>query len=138
VTPAKAAAGAVQKAMFARASTDPVLAGLGVAVVDDTSKAVKPYIAIGDGEEAPDNAHGEFGRTVTEVLDIWSEQRGWAEAEAILSRLCELFDHQPLPLEGHRAVSCRFTHAARIRSATEPYDRHIAARFTVTTAQTTE
>lgn len=130
-------AGPVQQAVYARLAADAALAALGATVVDDTDEAQVPYVVIGAGTEAPDNAHGEFGRTVAAVVDIWSGQPGFAEANAILDRLVQLLDHQPLPLAGpHRTVAVRFETAVRLRDPTPPHERHIAAHFRVVTAQT--
>jgi hypothetical protein len=126
----------VQKAIFERLSADTELADMGVTVTDDAAEAQTPYVVIGAGDETPDNAHDQFGRNVTEVLDIWSGQPGFTEANRILDRICQLLDHQPIFLTGHRGVAVRFTNAMRMRDPSEPFDRHIAAHFLVVTAQT--
>jgi hypothetical protein len=128
---------AIQTALYATLSADAILTvELGFAVVDDASNAAYPYVAIGAGTENPDNAHGEFGRTSTQVLDIWSDQPGFTQANRALARICELVDHHLLDLVGHRVVSCRFENAVRMRDPTEPFLRHIAATFRVVTVQT--
>lgn len=127
----------VQQAFFQTLSTDPQLQALGALIVDDADKTTpKPYVVIGAGDETPDNAHDQFGRNLTEVIDIWSAQPGFLEADRILSRIVQLLDHQPIFLTGHRGVVVRFTNAIRMRSEREPYYRHIAAHFLVVTAQT--
>lgn len=129
----------IQLAFYTLLSADAVLTGeLGFAVFDDADKGTPyPYLSIGTGTEAPDNAHNEFGRTSTQVLDFWFDQPGYTLGNRALSRVCQLVDHQPLALTGHRAVSCRFEHAARMRDPREPHPRHIAATFRVVTAQNT-
>lgn len=138
MSPATSPAETIQRAFYTALSTDAQLTSdLGFTVVDDTKNAPYPYIVIGAGTEAPDNAHNEFGRTSTQTVDIWSDQPGFTQANRALSRVCELVDHQQLVLTGHRAVSCRFENAVRMRDPAEPFPRHIAATFRVVTAQNT-
>jgi hypothetical protein len=127
----------IQVAVFVRASTDAALATLGAAVVDDTDGAPYPYVSIGEGTETADNAHDQFGRDSTITLHVWSSESGFQQANRIANRLVQLFDHQPLTVEGHRVVAVRALTLTRLLDPREPFVRHVAVPFRVVTAQQT-
>jgi hypothetical protein len=134
---AESPAEAIQIAVYTRAAADAELAAIGAPVVDDTDGASYPYVSIGEGTETADNAHDQFGRDSTITLHVWSAERGFTQANRIANRLVQLFDHQPLTVEGHRVVAVRALTITRLRDPREPFVRHVAVPFRVVTAQDT-
>lgn len=129
----------LQLAMYQRMTGDAALTGLATGGVHDfvPEDRVYPYITLGEIIETPDNRHGGFGRSIVVILHVWSRARGFAEALEIKARIVELFDHQPLAVDGQHVVSVRFEQARTLTDPKEPGDiRHVPVRFRVTTEQT--
>lgn len=125
----------VQAAFYARMVGDALLMDMVTGVHDETPEdAAYPYITFGGFTESADNAHGEFGRRTVVSLDVWSAYGGFGELNAILWRLQELFDEQPLDVVGCRHVSTRFEFAQNMKDS-DPKLRHGHIRFRVTTGR---
>lgn len=125
----------VQTALYTRLGADEALLALAKGVYDEVPEdAVLPYVVLGDAVETPDNDHTSFGAVVVVTFEIWSDYRGTREITAIAGRMCEVLDHQPLDVVGHKVIAVRSMQLqpmkeaiARIRRATQ--------RFQVVTQQ---
>lgn len=124
----------VQQAFYDRMTGDPTLMAMAGVWDYVPENASHPYVVLGEAIETPRNAHGEFGRETVETLHVWSRSRGFSEALTILSRLVELFDHQPLTVDGQDMISVRYEFSQALRDP-DPEIRHIPIRFRVTTEQ---
>lgn len=87
---------------------EPGLAALGVTGVYDLrgvpQNATFDYIIIGDCIEQGENTLGRRGYMLTYTIRVWSRGRGTSYATAIISRINQLLDQQPLTLSGHTHV----------------------------------
>jgi hypothetical protein len=135
--PAGYAAGALQRALYARLAGDPVLVAAGCGVWDDVPEdAAMPYLTLGEAVEVPSSSHDRPGRQVLVTLHVWSRYRGMAEANAVAGRVVELLDHQQrqIPVAGHHLVAFRFVDAVPQRDP-DPLIRHVPVRFRAETFQ---
>lgn len=133
--PRIAAADRIQRACFARMSADEALDAMVSGVFDEVPEEAEfPYVTLGEAIEAPDNAHDSYGAKTAVAFHIWSDYRGYLEANTIGSHLQSLFDHQPLEIEGHRLVAMRFRQQTPMRDP-NPKIRHVIVRFDVVTEQ---
>jgi hypothetical protein len=127
--------------MYERMTDDPDLMGMVTGVFDKIPEdELRPYVVIGEAIETPDNNHGQFGRQSVETFHIWSDHAGFSEGLRIKNSIIELFDHQPLDVEGQHVVSVRYEFSQTLREVfydPEPNIRHIILRFRVTTEQRT-
>jgi hypothetical protein len=125
----------VQLAIHQRLTGDDILMNLVTGVFDQVPEdQPHPYVRIGEHLSVPDNTHDSFGREVTVTLHVWTRARGNATGQAIADRVGVLLDHQPLTVEGHRAVSVRQEFDQALRDP-DPEVRHHVMRFRVTTTQ---
>ena len=125
----------LQTAMYQRMVADDTLMGMVSGVFDDVPEGqAKPYVVIGEAIETPRNNHGQFGRETVVTLHIWSEHAGFSEALNIQNTTVELFDHQPLSVDGQHVVSVRYEFSQPLRDP-DPHIRHGVIRFRVTTEQ---
>lgn len=126
-----------QAAVYAKLTGDSMLMTMVEGVFDGEAPegTAYPYVTLGDAIETPDNAHGAFGRQTVQTLHVWSEYRGYAEANAIAYRLQELLDHQPLTITGHRHVVTRFEFAQTLPDPDRPGLRHVPVRFRIITSK---
>lgn len=100
------------------------------------------YVRIGDHLSVPDNAHGQFGRQITETIHIWTKARGNRKGQEIAERIGALLDHQPAALEAflpaeyaaHRIVAVRQEFDQALADP-DPQIRHHVLRFRITTSQ---
>lgn len=130
----------MQKALLVRLAGDSTLMGLlGGAgrIVDQIPEgSLYPHIRLGESLSIPDNAHGQYGREVTQTLHVWTKTRTNAQGQDIAARANELLDHQPaaLIIEGHKTVSirCEFDQAL---TDPDPQIRHHVLRYRVVTEQ---
>lgn len=127
--------GPIQEAVYGVLAADAALGGLVSGVFDEVPEtAAYPYVVIGEALEQPDNRHGTFGRQTVITLHVWSKSRGFAEGNAIASRVVALLDHQPLTVVGRHHVVTRYEFSQTLRDP-EPHVRHIPIRFRILTEQ---
>lgn len=123
-----------QKALYMLFTSDIPLMAMVTGVFDRVPERQPfPYIRIGSATETPDNAHGQFGRETVQSVDIWSDYRGFAEADLAANRVQALLDHKPLVVPGREHVSTRYEFGQTL-SDPETELRHIVLRFRITTA----
>lgn len=134
--PRKSVAAPIQAAAYERMSVDEALLTLASGgVYDEVPEiVVYPYVVLGEAIEMPDNSHSNFGAKTDVAFHIWSDYRGYLEANTIAGRLVELFDHVPLTIVGHRVVAVRFKQNTPMRDP-NPSLRHVIVRFQVVTEQ---
>lgn len=102
--------------------------------------ATYPYVAVGDHLSIPDNAHGTYGRDITETVHVWTQTRTMKEGQGIANIVTALLDHRvtevtaALALSGHRCVSIRQEFDQALRDP-DPQLRHHVVRFRLETAQ---
>jgi hypothetical protein len=125
----------IQTAFYQRMTGDPDLMQVVSGVFDEVPESEqKPYVVLGEAIETPRNNHGQFGRETVETLHVWSDHAGFSEALTIKNLLIELFDHQPLTVDGQHVVSVRYEFSQTLRDP-NPDLRHVVLRFRVTTEQ---
>lgn len=134
----------VQTALYRLLSDDETLLDLAPGGVHDQVPETQtmPWVRIGDHLSIPDNAHGKFGREITETIHVWTRARGNATGQAIARRIGELLDHQAAALEaagaddldGHRIVSVRQEFDQALPDP-DPQIRHHILRFRIITSQ---
>ena len=134
----------IQVAVYRLLSEDETLLDLAPGGVHDEvpETQVMPWIRIGDHLSIPDNAHGQFGRQITETVHVWTRRRGNATGQAIAARVGELLDHQAAALQaagaddldGHVIVSVRQEYDQALVDP-DPQIRHHVLRFRIITAQ---
>lgn len=85
------AAQAVQTALFGVLS-DPVT-GLAVPVYDFVPDGAEfPYVTLGSGVEVRFDVHGRGGRSGLYVIDVWSRERGFKQAQEVAVAIDTLLD----------------------------------------------
>jgi hypothetical protein len=125
----------VQEAFYLKVTNDAALMALVEGVYDHVPEGADyPHLVIGDATEVPRKAMGMRGWRATETVHIWTKQRGFSQALAILKRLDDLFDEQPLDVEGLHTVSVRLEFSQTLKDP-DPEIRHIPCRFTITTEE---
>jgi hypothetical protein len=125
---------AVQSAVFARLSADPLLAGKVLDYVPDGTPF--PYIRIGEASDSPDNSLTSRGWSTLITVHVWSQGHGFAEALALAKRVAELLDLQPLTVNGFGHVATRYESAQTLVDPEPPGDvRHVPISFTVITKE---
>lgn len=131
-----AAAAPIQRAMYAVAVADQTLSDLvGGRVFDEVpEKPALPFVVLGDAEETPSNTHDCFGSSTVVTFHVWSDYRGTLEGNTIAGRLIELFDHQPLTVDGHTVIVVRHKANQPMRDS-DPRIRHVPVRMQVVTEQ---
>jgi len=127
----------VQSAVYAVLTGDVTLAGMITGVFDGQAPegTAYPYVSYGPAIETPDSAFGVHGRATLVTLDVWSEYRGMAEANAIMSRIHELLAEQPLMVPGFVHVATRFEFGQTLVDPDRPGLRHGVLRFRVYTSK---
>jgi hypothetical protein len=106
----------VQAAVYAllvpSGSIDTTLASLGVVGVFDWRKVPQnqpfDYVTLGDITETPENTLGRRGYVLNFAIHIWSRYLGTQAPSAMLERINELIDQEPLTLATHAHVSTRY------------------------------
>jgi hypothetical protein len=122
----------VQAAIYDTLTSDMTLAGL-AGVYDNVPEAVAyPYIVIGEGIETPANAHNEFGSRVSTTLHVFSEYRGYLEANTIVDRIMTLLDHENITIDGRDLVAIRHEQTVLMHDS-DPDVRHAVIRFSFET-----
>lgn len=126
--------GVIQEAIFARIDQDPESPD----VYDHVSEgAPHPYVVIGDTVTTPDNTHSGFGWRTIATLEVWVKERGYKQANAIKNRLVQLFDHQPLVLDGFHTVVVKHEFDQTLRDP-DPRLRRAILRLVIETEQDRE
>ena len=126
----------IQEAIYAIALADDELKQtLGAGVYDYVpEEAERPYVVIGEAFTTPDNAHGSIGWLTVSTLSVWSDERGFRQVHQIKNRLIQLFDHQPLEIEGFHHVETRFDFDQTLRDP-QPTLRRALVRLRTATEQ---
>jgi hypothetical protein len=125
----------VQGAIYDTLTSDVELMGL-AGVYDNVPENVAyPYVVIGEGVETPSNNHGDFGSRVSATLHVFSEYRGYAQANAIVNRLMTLLDHNyGIVISGRNLVAIRHEQTVLTsNNDSDPDVRHAVVRFTFET-----
>lgn len=130
---------AVQAEIYAVLKAD---AGLMTAVSNNLFDEVPdnygdfPYVQLGEINETPDNVMGPNGqgRTVEQTIHIYSQAKGWLEAQNILEFLVKDIDLTLLPNPaGWKTYSSLYTFGREIRDPDGT--RHIVAKFQIRVGQ---
>jgi hypothetical protein len=111
---------ALRKAIRAALIADPALSGLlgGAFVFDEAPRgAALPYVAFGDSQTRDWSTATDRGIEQFLPLNIWSQQRGLAEALTIAARVTDLLDDAALALDGWRLVNLRLVASETKREA---------------------
>ncbi|MGH9204209.1 MAG: DUF3168 domain-containing protein [Vicinamibacterales bacterium] len=125
----------IQEAIYDRASADDELKALDAEIYDYVPEdAPRPYVVIGEAFTTPDNTHGEIGWVTISTLSIWSDDRGFRQAHLVKDRIVQLFDHQPLTVEGFHHVETRFEFDQMLRDP-QPTLRRALLRLRTATEQ---
>lgn len=140
---ANSAMGPVQKEIYTLLTGDATLTGLlatynsAPAVFDEVPAAGYsdfPYIQLGEINETPSNTFGRVGRDVRQTIDIYSQAKGWKEAQDILEQLCRLIDLTLLPNPtGWTTQLSEYVFGREIRDPDGT--RHIVAQFRINVTQ---
>lgn len=88
-----------------------------------------PYLVMGDETAEVWDARSHSGALHRLSFEIWSRGRGFAEAKAILSALCDALDDPPLTLSRGRLIHLRFERSETAREE-QGETRRIRAVFT--------
>ena len=121
----------LQKAIFAALSQDAPLAALldGPRVFDRVPATTPfPYVTFGRTSLFDWSTGTESGVEQLFTLHVWSKAGGKSETLAILARIGELLDDQPLTLDGHALVSLRLEFS-EVRYDEDLAVHHGLARF---------
>lgn len=91
----------VRKAIFSTLTASTTLMAMVKGVYDDLpDNTLFPYIVFEGETENRHDLMSSFGKDITLTLCIWSQYKGMAEAEAILSVVNGLLDYQTLTSTG--------------------------------------
>jgi len=134
---AGSAMAAVQAAVYSKLTADvgaggllnvtsPMITGVFDEVPDGQSF---PYIVIGDQNEASFSTMAKDGGVLLITLHIWSQAKGFREAELVLGRANYLLDGA-LVITGYAHVGTVYEGADTLRDP-DGITRHIAARYRV-------
>jgi hypothetical protein len=119
----------LQKAVYAQLTGDATLmakvTGVFDAVPDDQAF---PYVTIGDETETGFNAFSKTGKAVVLTLHVWSQYRGFKQADEILVRINELLDGAALTVTGYTSTAMQFMSSEHLRDP-DGLTRHVVARF---------
>jgi len=126
---------ALQKAIFAALSNDPVLTGLlgaGKVFDDVPQRASFPYLTIGQATLRDWSTATEEGEEHMLTLQIWSNEAGHKTLQAAVQAIHDLLHNATLTLEGHNLINLRhdFTDLNRDRN-NEAY--HALTRYRAVT-----
>lgn len=125
----------IQRAIYALLTGDTALTAMINGVFDHVPEPkAHPYVEIGEAIETPRNSHGSFGRETSVTLHTWTNARGFAEGDAIVTRLMQLLDHQPLTIDGQNHIATRYEFGQALRDP-DPQIRHHVTRFRIVTEQ---
>lgn len=100
----------IQEALFERIRDDDVISELGYEVFDyvpEDKERERKYVTVGEMFTTPDNTGGSIGWITIATLTVWSKERGFRIPHAVKDRLIELFDHQPMTVDGFHHVETR-------------------------------
>ena len=133
----------IQTAVFSLLDADFVESGAGTlgalgveGVFDEVPEGTnKPYVAVGEAYETPDNSHDRKGRRTVVTVHVWSDQQGFKESVEIADRIVDLLDHTSLTIAGWTHIATRFDFMQTLRDP-DPDIRHVPIRFVVTAEET--
>lgn len=118
-------ADALQKAVYDAL----VAASLGVTVYDHVpANAAAPYVQIGDGDASDWGSKTFAGQSVGIAIHVWSEARGFKEANDLASSIHTALHEVALSLTGGTLVQLRFATSNRVNDP-DGVTKHVAMRF---------
>lgn len=110
-----------------RNSTSPMVAG----VFDEVPEGQAfPYVVIGEQNETPFCTMAKDGSANVLMVNVWSQARGFKEAQAALNRINHLLAGTALTIAGYQHVGTVYEGADSLRDP-DGITRHIAARYRV-------
>lgn len=127
---------AIYNVLVPSGTLDAQLAALNVTGVFDEvpENQAFDYISFGPTTEGPQNTLGRRGYLMTVQMDIWSNQLGFKNAQAILARMNTLLDQKTLSLASQSHVYTMYDQAQEIKDPAEgpagPI-RHIPVRYKI-------
>ena len=99
--PNKSASLPLQKAIYARLSSDPVLKTMVSGVYDDVPQGAKfPYVQIGDETVNPYDTKTNFGEDATVTIHAFSMGPGKVQAKTIMDVVLQSMTASPLTISG--------------------------------------
>lgn len=99
--PAKSASLPLQKAIYARLSSDPALKILVSGVYDEVPDGAKmPYVHIGDETTNPYDTKTNYGEDATITLHVFSLGPGKVQAKTIMNVVLQSMTATPLVISG--------------------------------------
>lgn len=111
------ASSALQKAIYAQLTNDAALMDCMTGVFDDVSRPrTKPYIRIGEDQQSDWSSKTFQGREHRLAIEVWTENRGRAQAKDILALIEAALAQMPAHLDGHQLAHLRFL-SARVNAA---------------------
>lgn len=121
----------IQKAIFDRLTFDETLMSKVTGVFDDVPEGhAFPYVTIGDATSSPFRTMSRFGEEVTITLHIWSQYKGFKEANEILTELNRLLADQDLVVDGYDVMSSMYEFSETIRDP-DGKTRHLPVRYRI-------
>jgi hypothetical protein len=124
--------GPLQAAVYAALTGNPPFAALAT-LLDDVPETSPPYpyVTFGEATEGPWDCYAQDGSDATFTLHIWSNYRGFSEAQAINAALIAVLDNNTgLTIAGYGTVLLNYESSQQLRDP-DGITRHIATRFRV-------
>lgn len=121
----------VQQAMYVLLTGNAPFMAKAKAVLDYVPDSKPyPYVTFGTTVETPFDTFGKDGHSQIVTMDIWSQARGWKEANDIFSDMTTLLENGALVLTAHQQVLVNLEDANQLRED-DGITFHIAARYRV-------
>lgn len=122
----------LQKAVFQRLSTDPVILEMTTGVFDSVGEdQVHPYITIGEPSELPLETKNTYTEEISLVVHVWSTYAGKKEAYDILNAVFQAVG-KGLSIEGPFTLKKVAKPRMNVIDDIDPRIKHGIARFTIT------
>ncbi|MED4461861.1 DUF3168 domain-containing protein [Metabacillus fastidiosus] len=94
----------LQKAIYQRLSSDPVISGMVTGVFDAVPEnQAYPYVVIGEPSELPFDTKSTFGEEISIVIHVWSDYAGKKETYNILNACLKSLSYK-LDIEGFKLL----------------------------------
>jgi hypothetical protein len=87
-----------------------------------------PYVTLGPCQVLPDKADCIDGVKAYPVIDVWSQEKGFAEVKTIVKAVMALLDDHPMTLVGFTVVVFEFETVHYLRDP-DGLTRHAAITF---------
>lgn len=95
----------VQKAIYQRLSSDPVLSTMANGVWDEIPEGVNfPYVQLGDDTVNPYDTKTSYGEDMTVTIHVWSQGPGKTQAKTIMNVILQALTSAPLVIAGFDIV----------------------------------